>query len=166
MKKFFYVFLSCAMLSMLPACGPDEPTPDPDEETPEYLDKSKQSQMKVFVDGEELTADKTIEVTEAEESLGGMQMGVFGRITGATGVRVSVTRSEADQKDELCALGTCKPGDGKLTQDFDFVQVEGSEKWFTHYTPVKAGVYTVSYKFQNYNRTITLTVKYNYEGAE
>lgn len=167
MKKFFYVFLSCAMLSMLAACGPDEPTPDPDEdEVPEYLDKTKTSTMEVFLGVAPVKNDTTIEVTEAEASLSGaMQMGIKGRIKGVSGFRVTATRSEAGQKDELCAGVQCVPGDGELKQDFDYNLVGGTDEaqWYTHYTPAKEGVYTVAYKFQNYNRTLTITVNYNYK---
>lgn len=164
MKKFFYVFLSCAMLSMLPACGPDEPTPDPDvEETPEYLDKSKNSQMVVTLGASVLTKDTTVEVTEVTPSLSGaLTMEVSGTVSGVSAFRVTATRSEEGQKEELCA-GTCMISDGELTQNFDFTIGDASTTtWKAHYTPAKQGVYTVKYSFQNYNRTLNLTVKYNY----
>lgn len=155
------------MLCMLSACGPqNDPDPkDPDDETPEYLDKSKASSMVVYLGLVPVSGDTTITVTEAEQSLSGaVQMGVSGKISGVKAFRVTATRSEADQKDELCAGVQCVPGDGELTQDFDYSLMGNTEaSWYTHYTPVKEGVYTVKYCFQNYNRSITLTVKYDYK---
>jgi len=166
MKKFFYVMMSAAMLCMLSACGPqNDPDPKPDDDdTPEYLDKTKQSSMVVTLGAVALAGDTKIEVTEAEPSLSGaVQMGVSGMISGVKAFRVTATRSEADQKDELCAGVQCVPGDGELTQDFDYNLMGNTEaSWYTHYTPVKNGVYTVKYCFQNYNRSLTVTVKYNY----
>lgn len=164
MKKFFYVFLSCAMLATFAACGPDEPTPDPDEETPEFLDKSKTSSMVVMLGSMTVSADTTVIITDAEPSpSGAVQMGVRGSISGVKAFRVTITRSEAGQKDELCAGQQCVPGDGELSQDIDYNMMGAAKAdWFTHYTPVKAGDYTVNYKFRNYNRELNLKVIYRY----
>lgn len=164
MKKFFYVFLSCAMLAAFAACGPDEPTPGPEDETPEFLDKSKTSSMVVTLANVPVASDTTIIVTDAEPSLSGaVQMGVRGTIQGVKAFRVTITRSEAGQKDELCAGQQCVPGDGELSQDIDY-NMMGADKadWYTHYTPAKAGDYTVNYKFQNYNRELNIKVIYRY----
>lgn len=163
MKKFFYVFLSCVMLCMLAACGPGN---NP-EQVPEYLDKTKTSTMEVYLGFMPIKNDTTINVTVAEEDAftGTPIMGIKGKITGVEGFRITATRSEEGQTDELCAGVQCVPGDGKFSQNFDYELVGGATEasWYTHYSPAKEGVYTIAYKFQNYNRTLTLTVNYDYK---
>lgn len=167
MKKFFYAMMSLAMLGMLVACEPkNKPdTPDEEDDAPEYMDKSKKSEMVVYVGPIAVAADTTIIVTDVEESLSGAkQMGISGTIKGVKGFRVTATRSEAGQKDELCAGVQCVPGDGELKQVYEFNLLNGSTEatWYTHYTPTKSGDYTVDYKFENYNRTLTIKVIYRY----
>lgn len=172
MKKYFYLFVAM-MATVLVACEPKntpDPKPDPDpieeDETPEYLDASKESSMVVFLGPIALTGDTSIVVTDAEvdELSGEVQMGIRGSIACETGFRVAVTRSEEGGKDELCGVGQCVPGDGTKLQNFDFSMMgQKSGEWYTHFTPAKEGDHKITYKFMNYNRTITLAVTYSYK---
>lgn len=166
MKKFFYVLLSAAALCLFTACGePDGP--DKPDDRPEFLDPSKPSSMEVFCMGKPILDDTTIEVTESHEDelSGNVMMEVRGTVSGAQAFRVTIKRSDAGREDELCAGIQCVPGDGELAQDIDYKLPAGqtSAAWYAHYTPSESGVYTVTYSFQNYDRTINLTINYNYK---
>ena len=167
MKKFFYVMMSAAALCLFTACGdPNKPEP-PEDEKPEYLDETKQSNMEITLGVVPITKDTTIDISEYEENplTGAQVMEIRGSVRNVNGFRVTVTRSEAGLKDELCAGIQCVPGDGEKKQDFDYKLPSGQTeaKWYAHFTPAKEGTYTIVYQFQNYNRSITLTVNYNFK---
>lgn len=167
MKRYLSFFLYSLLVLGMVACGPENDPKDPKEEvdeTPEYLDKTKASQMELYLGAVPVTADTTVVVTDAVESLSGaMQMGVEGSISGVKAFRVSIRRSAEGQKDELCAGVQCVPGNSETEQNIDFnLMGETSGLWYTHYTPKEKGDYTVEYRFQNYNRDITLKVIYRY----
>ena len=167
MKKFFYVMMSAAALCLFTACGdPNNPEP-PEDEKPEYLDQTKQSNMEITLGVVPITKDTTIDISEYEENplTGAQVMEISGFIRNVNGFRVTVTRSEAGLKDELCAGIQCVPGDGEKKQDFDYKLPSGQTEadWYAHFTPAKEGTYTIAYQFQNYNRSITLTVNYNFK---
>ena len=167
MKKFFYVMMSAAALCLFTACGdPNNPEP-PEDEKPEYLDETKQSNMEITLGVVPITKDTTIDISEYEENplTGAQVMEIRGFVRNVNGFRVTVTRSEAGLKDELCAGIQCVPGDGEKKQDFDYKLPSGQAEadWYAHFTPAKEGTYTIAYQFQNYNRSITLTVNYNFK---
>lgn len=167
MKKFFYVMMSAAALCLFTACGdPNKPEP-PQDEKPEYLDETKQSNMEITLGVVPITKDTTIDISEYEENplTGAQVMEIRGFVRNVNGFRVTVTRSEAGLKDELCAGIQCLPGDGEKKQDFDYKLPSGQTEaeWYAHFTPAKEGTYTIAYQFQNYNRSITLTVNYNFK---
>ena len=167
MKKFFYVMMSAAALCLFTACGdPNKPEP-PKDEKPEYLDETKQSNMEITLGVVPISKDTTIDISEYEEDplTGAQVMEILGFVRNVNGFRVTVTRSEEGLKDELCAGIQCVPGDGEKKQDFDYKLPSGQTeaKWYAHFTPAKEGTYTIAYQFQNYNRSITLTVNYNFK---
>ena len=167
MKKFFYVMMSAVALCLFTACGdPNKPEP-PDDEKPEYLDETKQSNMEITLGVVPITKDTTIDISEYKENplTGAQVMEILGFVRNVNGFRVTVTRSEAGLKDELCAGIQCVPGDGEKKQDFDYKLPSGQTEaeWYAHFTPAKEGTYTIAYQFQNYNRSITLTVNYNFK---
>ena len=167
MKKFFYVMMSAAALCLFTACGdPNKPEP-PEDEKPEYLDETKQSNMEITLGAVPISKDTTIDISEYEEDplTGAQVMEIRGFVRNVNGFRVTVTRSEAGLKDELCAGIQCVPGDGEKKQDFDYKLPSGQTEadWYAHFTPAKEGTYTIAYQFQNYNRSITLTVNYNFK---
>lgn len=167
MKKFFYVMMSAVALCLFTACGdPNNPEP-PEDEKPEYLDETKQSNMEITLGVVPITKDTTIDISEYEENplTGAQVMEIRGFVRNVNGFRVTVTRSEAGLKDELCAGVQCLPGDGEKKQDFDYKLPSGQTEadWYAHFTPAKEGTYTIAYQFQNYNRSITLTVNYNFK---
>ena len=167
MKKFFYVMMSAAALCLFSACGdPNKPEP-PEDEKPEYLDETKQSNMEISLGAVPISKDTTIDISEYEENplTGAQVMEIRGFVRNVNGFRVTVTRSEAGLKDELCAGIQCLPGDGEKKQDFDYKLPSGQTEaeWYAHFTPAKEGTYTIAYQFQNYNRSITLTVNYNFK---
>ena len=165
-SKSTNLLIFALLMMSFSACN-NKPTPPPVPEDPEIDDPTVPSSMKLFVNGVgEITGDRTITLHEAEEQLSGkMQMALDGTIEGVEKVRVIVTRSVAGREDELCALGTCAPGDGQSEQVFNFHVVSDSHTWFAHYTLPESGdtKYTVNYKFINYSRVITLTVVYDYQ---
>lgn len=167
MKKFFYVMMSAAALCLFTACGdPNKPEP-PEDEKPEYLDETKQSNMEITLGVVPITKDTTIDISEykVNQLTGAQVMEIRGFVRNVNGFRVTVTRSEAGLKDELCAGVQCLPGDGEKKQDFDYKLPSGQTEaeWYAHFTPAKEGTYTIAYQFQNYNRSITLTVNYNFK---
>lgn len=167
MKKFFYVMMSAAALCLFTACGdPNNPEP-PEDEKPEYLDETKQSNMEITLGVVPITKDTTIDISEYKENplTGAQVMEIRGFVRNVNGFRVTVTRSEAGLKDELCAGIQCVPGDGEKKQDFDYKLPSGQTEadWYAHFTPAKEDTYTIAYQFQNYNRSITLTVNYNFK---
>ena len=167
MKKFFYVMMSAAALCLFTACGdPNKPEP-PKDEKPEYLDETKQSNMEITLGVVPITKDTTIDISEYKENplTGAQVMEIRGAVRNVNGFRVTVTRSEAGLKDEPCAGIQCVPGDGEKKQDFDYKLPSGQTEadWYAHFTPAKEGTYTIAYQFQNYNRSITLTVNYNFK---
>ena len=167
MKKFFYVMMSAAALCLFTACGdPNKPEP-PKDEKPEYLDETKQSNMEITLGVVPITKDTTIDISEykVNQLTGAQVMEIRGFVRNVNGFRVTVTRSEAGLKDELCAGIQCLPGDGEKKQDFDYKLPSGQTEaeWYAHFTPAKEGTYTIAYQFQNYNRSITLTVNYNFK---
>ena len=167
MKKFFYVMMSAVALCLFTACGdPNKPEP-PEDEKPEYLDETKQSNMEITLGVVPITKDTTIDISEYKENplTGAQVMEILGFVRNVNGFRVTVTRSEAGLKDELCAGIQCVPGDGEKKQDFDYKLPSGQTEaeWYAHFTPAKEGTYTIAYQFQNYNRSITLTVNYNFK---
>ena len=166
MKKLMYL-LFAALTVGFAACK--QPV-NPPTEDPEIDDPTVASNMQLFVDGiGEITADRTITLHDAEESLSGeLTMAVRGTIEGAVALRVIVTRSATGRKDELCALGKCSAGDGEEEQVFNFKMLDGAHTWFAHYTVPEQdhSAYTVNYKFINYSRVTNLTVVYDYQETE
>ena len=97
MKKFFYVMMSAAALCLFTACGdPNKPEP-PEDEKPEYLDETKQSNMEITLGVVPITKDTTIDISEYEENplTGAQVMEIRGFVRNVNGFRVTVTRSEA-----------------------------------------------------------------------
>jgi len=156
-----------ALLSVAFVACNNKPTPPPvpgNQEDPEIDDPTVPSSMKLFVAGMgEIKHDTTITLHEAELSLSGdLIMEVKGTIEGIEALRVIVTRSDENRRDELCALGTCAPGNGEREQEFNFRVMEHSNTWYAHYIvpDMDNTTYTVNYKFINYSRVINLTVVY------
>lgn len=117
----------------------------------------------------EITENTTICLTEYEwdEDLEEATMGITGNLYSdeSQNITITITRQNSGINDQLCAGGSCIPGNGELTQVCDFTI--GSKpflrSWFTHYYPQEAGNEVISYEFNDgVNPTITLTIKYSY----
>ena len=153
MKKLMYVFMAALTIG-LAACNKPEP--------------EKHSDMKVFVsEFGEITKDTTIVINNAELSLSGdLQMSVLGEIKDVVDVlKVTITRSATDRIDEFCTGGVCTICDGETVQELEFpFKGETASAWYAHYRlPMQGDTdYVVSYKFSNYDKSVTLTVHYDY----
>lgn len=117
----------------------------------------------------EVTENTTILVTEYEwdEDLEEATMGITGNLYSdeSQNITVTITRQNSGINDQLCAGGSCIPGNGELTQvcDFTIGSKPFQRSWFTHYYPQEAGNEVISYEFNDgVNPTITLTIKYSY----
>jgi len=157
MKKIIYMMV--ALLSLcLAGCNKLEP--------------EKHSDMKVLVNGVgEITKDTTIVINLAEISLSGeLQMSVHGEMKDVVDVlKVTITRSDTDRIDEFCTGSTCTICDGETIQELEFPFKDNtSSRWYAHYYLPQDGDtdYVVSYKFSNYDKSVTLTVHYDYTPYE
>jgi len=159
MKKYVYV-LAIALLAMSwagcqPKNGPD----------------GHHSEMKVIVTGVGvITSDTTIVIHDAMLNVlsGETQMEVRGELKDVTDkLEVTITRSATDRIDEFCVANSCNICNGEETQhlEFNFTGNNTGSSWYAHYNMPQDGDldYTVSYKFVNYDRQVTLTVQYDYQ---
>lgn len=140
MKKFFTLFV--ALVSLMAA----------------------RAEMTIFIDGELVSGDTTIVVTDFEEDvLGDIEMGWVGSLTGyQSTLNVDVQRT-AGVVDELC-VGICKSGNGAANQTFEFdlaVSPKPVASIYAHYYPVAPGRETIVYTFRG-DCTRTITVHYDY----
>ena len=117
-----------------------------------------------------VTKNTTITVTEYEwdEDLEEALMEVRGQLYSdeSQNIKVTITRQSTGLIDQFCAAGNCVPGNGELTQVCEFVVGTSTmqRSWFTHYTPMEAGVEEISYEFNDgVNPSITLTINYSYK---
>lgn len=122
------------------------------------------AEMTIFIDGELVSGDTTIVVTDFEEDvLGDIEMGWVGSLTGyKSKLYVDVQRT-AGVVDELC-VGECKPGTGAANQTFEFdlaVSPKPLVSIYAHYYPVAPGRETIVYTFRG-DCTRTITVHYDY----
>lgn len=116
-----------------------------------------------------ITQDTTIVVTEYEydEDMDEATMEVRGKMYSdeSENITVTITRQKTGIIDQFCAAGSCIYGNKELTQvcEFTIGQDALQRSWFTHYTPLQAGVETIIYTFDDgVNPAITLTVNYSY----
>ena len=116
-----------------------------------------------------ISKDTTIVVTDYEyaEDMDEATMGIEGMMYSdeSENITVTITRSATGIIDQFCAAGNCVPGNKELTQELAFTigNMETMRRWFTHYTPLQAGVETIIYTFDDgVNPAIKLTIKYSY----
>ena len=116
-----------------------------------------------------ITQDTTIVVTEYEydEDMEEATMEVRGKMYSdeSENITVTITRQITGIIDQFCAAGNCISGNKELTQVCEFTIGQDALKrsWFTHYTPLQAGVETIIYTFDDgVNPAIKLTIKYSY----
>ena len=153
MKKILYITAALMCLCMV-SCNKPEP--------------EKHSDMKVLVNGVGvITKDTTIVINTAELSLSGdLQMSVNGDVKDVVDVlEVTITRSATDRIDEFCTGGVCTICDGETVQELEFpFKGETASTWYAHYNLPNEGEtdYVVSYQFSNYDKSVTLTVHYDY----
>lgn len=121
------------------------------------------AEMTIFIDGELVSGDTTIVVTEFDDEMGEPEMEWTGILTGyKSALYVDVQRT-AGVKDELC-VGDCKSGNGEATQTFTFdlvVSPKPTISIYAHYYPVAPGRETIVYTFRG-DCTRTITVHYDY----
>ena len=118
----------------------------------------------------EVTESTTILVTEFEwdEDLEEALMEVRGQLYSdeSQKITVTITRQNTGLIDQLCAAGNCVFGNGELKQVCEFVVGTSAmqRSWFTHYTPMEAGIEVINYEFNDgVNPAISLTIEYSYK---
>lgn len=116
----------------------------------------------------EITESTTIIVNEYEwdEDLEEATMIVEGQLYSdeSQTITVTITRQNTGIIDQFCAGGNCMYGNAGLTQVCPLTVATAFQRgWSAHYTPLQAGVETITYTFDDgVNPAIVLTVKYSY----
>jgi hypothetical protein len=116
----------------------------------------------------EITENTTIVVTDYEwdEDWEEATMEVKGTLYSdeSSNITVTITRQNKGIIDQFCAGGNCMYGNAELTQVCPLTVAAAFQRsWSAHYTPLQAGVETITYTFDDgLNPTIVLTVKYSY----